>query len=79
VIFDRPRHREFMKLPLDYPRINQFPEWFTVREDDRCTVTADGAVPAAHPGRTLRDGLPLALSPGVEARWVVEVARPAVP
>ena len=29
VVFDRPRHREFMHLPLDYPRINQFPEWFT--------------------------------------------------
>ena len=28
--FDRPRHRDRMYLPLDYPRINQFPEWFTV-------------------------------------------------
>ena len=30
VIFDIPRHRVNMNLPLDYPRINQFPEWFTV-------------------------------------------------
>ncbi len=28
--FDRPRHRDQMYLPFDYPRINQFPEWFTV-------------------------------------------------
>jgi len=28
--FDRTRHRDQMYLPLDYPRINQFPEWFTV-------------------------------------------------
>ncbi len=28
--FDRKRHRDQMYLPLDYPRINQFPEWFTV-------------------------------------------------
>ena len=28
--FDRPRHDAPMYLPLDYPRINQFPEWFTV-------------------------------------------------
>jgi hypothetical protein len=27
--FDRPRHRDRMYLPFDYPRINQFPEWFT--------------------------------------------------
>ena len=27
--FDRPRHRDQMYLPFDYPRINQFPEWFT--------------------------------------------------
>jgi plasmid stabilization system protein ParE len=27
--FDRPRHRVRTYLPFDYPRINQFPEWFT--------------------------------------------------
>jgi Acetyl xylan esterase (AXE1) len=27
--FDRPRHAVGMYLPFDYPRINQFPEWFT--------------------------------------------------
>ena len=31
LVFDRPRHKLLMHLPLDYPRINQFPEWFTVR------------------------------------------------
>ncbi|MCX7819481.1 MAG: hypothetical protein N2652_09810 [Kiritimatiellae bacterium] len=33
LLFDTPRHRELMRLPLDYPRINQFPEWFTVEPD----------------------------------------------
>ncbi|MFC2123757.1 hypothetical protein ACFLU5_03010 [Bacteroidota bacterium] len=28
--YDKPRHREYLKIPSDYPRINQFPEWFTV-------------------------------------------------
>jgi hypothetical protein len=28
--FDKPRHVEYLNLPSDYPRINQFPEWFTV-------------------------------------------------
>jgi hypothetical protein len=30
LLFDTPRHKTVMKLPLDWPRINQFPEWFTV-------------------------------------------------
>jgi hypothetical protein len=30
IIFDFPRHQKYLHLPLDYPRINQFPEWFTV-------------------------------------------------
>jgi len=32
--FDVPRHAEYLHLPSDYPRLNQFPEWFTVAEDD---------------------------------------------
>jgi len=30
LIFDYKRHKEILHLPIDYPRINQFPEWFTV-------------------------------------------------
>lgn len=33
VIFDTPRHNTALNLPYDWPRINQFPEWFTVVED----------------------------------------------
>ena len=28
--FDTPRHQTIMHMPLDWPRINQFPEWFTI-------------------------------------------------
>jgi hypothetical protein len=38
--FDRPRHRAPMYLPLDYPRINQFPEWFTVTPTQKYDVTS---------------------------------------
>jgi hypothetical protein len=31
--FDVPRHRTILGLPADWPRINSYPEWFTV--DDR--------------------------------------------
>jgi hypothetical protein len=41
--FDRPRHCARMYLPLDYPRINQFPEWFTVGATQKYEVkTGDG-------------------------------------
>jgi hypothetical protein len=35
LIFDRPRYRQNLNLPLDYPRINQFPEWFSVLNDEK--------------------------------------------
>ena len=43
--FDQPRHKTIMKLPLDWPRINHFPEWFTVEEDESYTIinTADSS------------------------------------
>ena len=28
LVFDAPRHKTILHLPIDYPRINQFPEWF---------------------------------------------------
>jgi hypothetical protein len=33
--FDSPRHKTIMHLPIDWPRINQFPEWFVVEEDQQ--------------------------------------------
>jgi len=38
--FDIPRHRDTLRMPLDYPRINQFPEWFTV-EKAGCYLVAE--------------------------------------
>lgn len=38
--FDKKRHKENMNLPIDWPRINQFPEWFTV-EDERAYKIVD--------------------------------------
>jgi len=38
VMFDRKRHSEYMHLPLDWPRINQFPEYFTVEKGENYTI-----------------------------------------
>jgi len=35
LIFDAPRHKTVMKMPIDWPRINQFPEWFTAPAEKR--------------------------------------------
>jgi hypothetical protein len=34
ILFDQERHKKVLNMPLDYPRINQFPEWFTVLESN---------------------------------------------
>ncbi len=36
--FDVPRHRVNMNLPVDYPRINQFPEWFVAEAGKRYKI-----------------------------------------
>jgi len=38
VVFDRKRHSEYMHLPLDWPRINQFPEYFTAETGKNYTI-----------------------------------------
>ena len=60
LVFDRPRHADNLKLPIDWPRINQFPEWFVVSEGKTYAVTnVDDGVQAIAPAKTLRDGLPV--------------------
>jgi len=67
--FDRPRHRDNLHLPLDYPRINQFPEWFTASANRKYEIST-GEKPAEivegtalyDYGVTLKPGEPLRLS-----------------
>ena len=51
-----------VRLPIDYPRINQFPEWFTVDSDATFRVT-DGDVQKTT-GKELLSGLTLHLKAG---------------
>lgn len=73
VIFDEPRHRTIMHLPLDWPRINQFPEWFTVNDSSRYSVTRypDADPVYCYSGEQLREGLPVNLTAGEEQRLVI--------
>jgi hypothetical protein len=77
VLFDSPRHKTQMKMPLDWPRINQFPEWFTVQADARYAVRdmTTGAEKTLS-GREMQDGIPVELKPGAPVRWRIEPPKP---
>jgi hypothetical protein len=70
--FDAPRHRTNMGMPMDWPRMNQFPEWFTVEAARRYEVwdVASGTR-AVQMGDALQRGLPLELAADRETRLVV--------
>ena len=58
----RPRHRTNLHLPLDYPRINQFPEWFTVDAEANYQVAGTAAPLKSIAGHQLLAGLPVEIS-----------------
>jgi hypothetical protein len=62
--FDKARYRENMKLPIDWPRINQFPEWYTVSRTGTYDVhDVNTGVAAQHAGMEMTDrGIKLKVS-----------------
>ena len=77
LVFDTPRHKTVMKLPLDYPRINQFPEWFTVGASEGYQVEGlAGAGWRELMGDDLARGLEVKV-PAKEARRIL--VKPAWP
>lgn len=70
--FDYPRHAENLRLPVDWPRINQFPEWYTVRSEATYEVRRDGSdAPSRLSGADLRAGLPIEVQANEELRLSV--------
>jgi len=73
LIFDRPRHEAIMHLPLDWPRINQFPEWFTVPGEHQYRVShLTSGEKGAATGQALQAGLPIQLKAGQVYKLVVQ-------
>ncbi|MEP0843015.1 MAG: acetylxylan esterase [Phycisphaerae bacterium] len=75
--FDRPRHRDFFHMPLDYPRINQFPEWFTVDRVASYTVQHGDDAPKTVRGNDLLR-YPLSIKAGQALRLTVKPAETKV-
>ncbi|KPL11124.1 MAG: hypothetical protein AMS26_20700 [Bacteroides sp. SM23_62] len=71
--FDFSRSEVNMNLPLDYPRINQFPEWFVVSDDTeyRLEFTGDNRAEVIE-GKILKSGLPIKMDKGRAYHLVVE-------
>ncbi len=74
---DRPRHREFWHMKTNYPRLNEFPEWFTVAQDRVYEVVMGGGGRVKHLGADLASGLPVALPAGGSVVVRVRDAGPA--
>ena len=65
LIFDAPRHRTILNLPVDYPRINQFPEWFTVEKDEEYSlVSSQKELTGKYSGQQHLEGIPVKLKAG---------------
>lgn len=72
LFFDTPRHRQVMNMPLDYPRINQFPEWFTVKTGKSYRLKIQNGSQASSlrmSGQQLAAGIPLTVLPGTKV-WI---------
>jgi hypothetical protein len=69
--FDRARHKAVMHLPFDYPRINQFPEWFTVEPLAKYEVRIGDAPARVVDGADLTS-YPLSLHPDAPVRLTLK-------
>jgi hypothetical protein len=75
IIFDTPRHKTIMKMPLDWPRINQFPEWFTVEAQGRYAVhDLTHNSKKVYTGTQLEKGLPINLKRGTTLKLTVQTS-----
>ena len=73
LMIDIPRHKENMHLPLDWPRINQFPEYFTAESGKTYTVTSDDSrKEKVVSGDELKNGLQLKIKPGKTVKIMIE-------
>lgn len=71
IVFDIPRHRQYMGFKKDWPRMNTLPEWFTVETGIDYTVKGLGDAQVTYSGKQLAEGLQVTLKPGEELRLTV--------
>jgi hypothetical protein len=57
LMFDKVRHEDNFHLPVDYPRINQFPEWVTVNREDKYRLISSSSGEHIFTGGKLAEGI----------------------
>lgn len=72
LMFDRKRHVENLHMPVDWPRINQFPEYFTVESGKKYSVSVNGRKAQSVNGDELRNGFPVNVKKGVPLKIIVK-------
>lgn len=73
LVFDQMRHKTILNLPVDYPRINQFPEWFTLNPDRNYQITSsDKNISGTYSGTKLLKGISLNLLAGDMLKIIIQ-------
>jgi hypothetical protein len=63
-----------MHLPLDWPRINQFPEYFTMENGRKYSIIMDKSVKSqVITGEELMKGYPVSVNKGETLKLIVSV------
>ncbi len=74
LVFDAPRHRTILHLPIDYPRINQFPEWFVAENGKNYSaVSSKKEITGKYSGEQLLKGIPVNLKAGEQLIFSVKI------
>lgn len=71
IMFDRKRHSEFLHLPLDWPRINQFPEYFTIETGKDYNLITEKGLKTIQ-GEDLLNGLPTRIKKGETIKLLIQ-------
>jgi len=73
LFFDIPRHREFLNLPINYPRVNEWTEWFVVDEKKEYKITDYNMKETkTYSGDSLRNGIDLNLKGSSSIDLIIE-------
>ncbi|MHC4509791.1 MAG: hypothetical protein ACYTAO_12660 [Planctomycetota bacterium] len=73
LIFDIPRHREYMGFSRDWPRMNTLPEWFVVEMKSKYAVkNVSSGSGLTRTGEKLHTGLPVKVTAAGETRLLIE-------
>ncbi len=77
LMFDQKRYKTILNLPVDYPRINQFPEWFTLDHDAIYSIESNQKhINGLYEGKDLKLGIKIILS--ANEQCIIMVKKPRI-